>query len=324
MGPVVRSRLRSRVGLLQWSVVADCRTGEPPTQAAPYRQMAVRGAVRATVQGGGLSLEVGPRHVRLQLGPRLRLTASGQSAVVVRRGRRGERRRELDLRHSRLWLARSHPGRELALWFEVRAGLVERLGGVRPGRLLDTRMLDEWRSLDRFARQAHKALEPWAGGARSATELGQGGHRVLVVKNDERLVLYARPLFRERPRRVLEVCADGSLVIAGKDGDRRGVIHDRFGASVSGDRLLFLDRKERHVATVWLPWISLEDRRELSRRFGELVDPPRADREETALAEPERGMRVMRWASGIGRPSALSAFLPAPPLQSILGWRYRR
>jgi hypothetical protein len=65
--------------------------------------------------------------------------------------------------------------------------------------------------------------------------------------------------------------------------------------TVSGDRIRFTGGDGRDLASLWLPWIAVEDRHELVRRFGELVDPapPEPD------YEPRTGSRP--WASGLGR-----------------------
>jgi hypothetical protein len=142
-----------------------------------------------------------------------------------------------------------------------------------------------------------------------AIELGNGGHRVLLVRFDDRLVLHARPIFRERPRRIVEVCLDGTLVIPGRRGDRRGRVESRFGIAAITDRILFSDPREAEVASLWLPWIAPEDRQELARRFGDLIDPlppEPAESAETGRTEP-----LGPWSSGLGRFPPRRGFRPA-------------
>lgn len=270
----------------------------------------------APSRDGPVRVEAGAHGVRVDLGTRYRLSVSGGRAVW-KRLRRG-RRRTLALGRARLWVARAHPTRELALWYEVEPGRVERLGGVRPVPLFDTGALAAWRALDRAAAELSRALAPWSGEVEEATEIGRGGHRVLVVRFAERLVLYARPLFRERPRRTLEVCRDGTIVMPGRERDRRAHFESRFGVSVSGDRVVFSDGDDHRVASLLLPWIAPEDRQELARRFAELVDP--------APPEPSGDSRTMPlrpWASGLGRASPIAALLPGPLPLSALS-RFRR
>jgi hypothetical protein len=131
------------------------------------------------------------------------------------------------------------------------------------------------------------------------------------------MIVFARPLFRERPRRVLEVGRDGSLVVPGRRGDRSARFESRAQVIVSGDRIRFTGGDGRDLVSLWLPWIALEDRHELVRRFGELVDPapPEPD------YEPRTGLRP--WASGLGRIPPISALMPAPLPHSVLA-RFRR
>ncbi len=270
----------------------------------------------APSRDGPVRVEAGADGVRVDLGRRYRLAVSGGRAVWKRT--RGSRRRTLSLGRARLWMARAHPTRELALWYEVDPGRVERLGGVRPVPLFDAGALAAWRALDRAAAELARALAPWSGDVEEATELGRGGHRVLVVRFADRLVVYARPLFRERPRRALEVCRDGTIVVPARDRDRRAHFESRFGVSVSGDRVIFSDRDDHRVASLLLPWIAPEDRQELARRCADLVDP--------APPEPTgegRTMPLRPWASGLGRASPIAALLPGPLPLSALS-RFRR
>ena len=273
----------------------------------PYRDHPVAPPAVAPSRDGAVRVEVGLHQLRLELGERRRLVVSGGAARWIRRQRRRDRIRELPLGRARLWVARAHPTRDLALWVEIEPGVVERLGGARPVPLLEPEALAAWRALDRVEAAARGGLEPWSGGALEATELGKGGHRVLVLRFPDRLVVLARPLFRERCRRVLEVCFDGTLVVPGRRGDRRARVHARAGISLTADRIHFCDRDEREVAVLWLPWIAPEDRRELARRFADLIDPLPPEPETSGRREP-----LAPFASGLGRTSPLAALLPAP------------
>ncbi len=283
---------------------------------SPYREPPSVAPAVAPSRDGPVRVEVGAHGVRVDLGGRFRLAVSGGRAVWTRM-RRG-RRRTLSLGRARLWVTRGHPTRELALWYEGEPGRVERLGAVRPVPLFDTGALAAWRSLDRAAAELARALAPWSGDVEEATELGRGGHRVLLVQFAERMVVYARPLFRERPRRALEVCRDGTIVVPARDEDRRARFYTRFGVSVSGDRVVFTDRDEQRVATLLLPWIAPEDRQELARRFADLVDPLPPE-----PAGEGRSMPLRPWASGLGRASPIAALLPGPLPLSALS-RFRR
>jgi hypothetical protein len=284
---------------------------------SPYREPPSVAPALAPTRDGPVRVEVGSRGLVVELGSRLRLAVSGGRAVFSR-SQNARRRRVLPLGRARLWVARAHPTRELALWYEVEPGRVQRLGAVRPLPLFEQGALAAWRSLDRAAAELSRGLQPWSGEAEEATELGKGGHRVLLVRFADRLVVYARPLFRERPRRALEVCGDGTIVLPGKNEDRRTRFHTRSGVSVSGDRIVFADRDEARVASLWLPWISPEDRKELAHRFADLVDPMPPEPVSEA-----RHMPLRAWHSGLGRQSPIAILLPGPlPLSGMT--RFRR
>ena len=283
---------------------------------APYRELAAPPTYQAPSRDGTVNLEVGPQHVRLDLGERLRLTVAGSVATWVRHRRGSSHRRELTLSQRCLWVVRSVPTGDLALWYERRPGLVERLGGVKAVGPFDAGVLAAWRALDRVADELARALAAHGGGATEAVEVGRGHHRVVLVQLAERLVIYARPLFRERPRRTLEVCRDGSLVVPGRSHDGRARIAHRSQVTASGDRIRFTTGDGRDLVSLWLPWIAPEDRQEIARRLGDLVDPlpPEPDYEPRASLRP--------WASGLGRP-APAGMIPAPLPHSLLN-RFRR
>lgn len=281
---------------------------------SPYRELAAGPLYHADSREGRVSLELGPRQLRLALGDRVGLSVLGDSAIWLRRRRSGLHRRELALDRARLWPARSYPTGDLALWYESRLGLVERLGGVRPVQAFEAGALGAWRALDRVADELGRALAAHAGGALEAIELGRGQHRVLLVQFEGRLVIHARPLFRERQRRVLEVGSDGTLLVPGRLRDRNARFESRASVTVCGDRIRFADGTGGDLHCLWLPWIALEDRQELARRLAELVDPtpPEPDYEPRARLRP--------WASGLGRvpPTVLPGPLPGS------GARFRR
>jgi hypothetical protein len=264
-----------------------------------YREAAAAPFLHAPSRDGAVVLEVGPRHARLSLGDRIRLTLSGRAATWVRHrpGSRADHRRELTLGPARLWATRSFPTHDLALWYEPRPGQVERLGGVRAIGALEPDALVAWRALDRVAEELAGALAVHGGGEapEHATELGKGQHRVLLVDLGDRLVLYARPLFRERPRRALEVGRGGWLLLPGRGRDQTWPFPSRDQVSASGDRIRFTGDDGRDLASLWLPWIAAEDRRELARRLAEQVDPAPPEPE----YEPRTGPRP--WVSGLGR-----------------------
>jgi hypothetical protein len=182
-----------------------------------------------------------------------------------------DRSRSMILAGRRLVVARALPTEDLALWYEHRPGLIGRVLGLRPLELLDEAALSAWRRLDALATRLRSAVAGHGGGGLRAFELGRGLHRVLLVEHLNRMVLYARPLFRERPRRALEVRADGSVRVPQRQGDQVVRCRSRYAVTVLGDRIRFQSPAGGDMASVWLPWIAPEDRAELAERIGDFV-----------------------------------------------------
>jgi hypothetical protein len=63
------------------------------------------------------------------------------------------------------------------------------------------------------------------------------------------------------------------------DGKKRREIEvrSRFGVTVWGDYVRFADKNGTDLGRVAIPWIAPEDRRELARRIGQLVDREQSD-----------------------------------------------
>jgi hypothetical protein len=239
---------------------------------SPYRAAVEVETLEAATRDGPARLDLGPRHVRLQVGDDRVATVSGSFLSLVERGRRRVKQRSVHLDPARLAVASAHPTRELGLWLEAAPDRMVRLLGVRPLRLLDDAALAALLDLEKLARRLVRALAPHGFGGGAATELGRGQHRVLLIDCGDRLILYARPIFRERQRRILEVAATGALTVHGRGGDRRAVCRSRFAITAGGDRIRFCDPTGVELAAVYLPWISPEDREELACRFGEMVE----------------------------------------------------
>lgn len=237
--------------------------------AGPYRDTVAAERIEAITRDGQAVLELAPQHLRLSVGGLLEVSIAGRRMTLTRTGKRRVKTQRLEL--GRLVVARAWPTGDVALWRDLRPGVVERVLGLPPLGLLHGRGLAALRGLDRLGRRLEEALRDRAEGARSATEYGHGQHRVLEIDGGDRIVLHARPVFRERPRRVAEVCADGSLAVPGRKRAHRARVRDRYGVIVSGDRVRFCDPEGRDLASVFLPWIAPEDRAEIARRLQRLV-----------------------------------------------------
>lgn len=243
----------------------------------PYRDATATEVLEAPTRDGLARLEVGPRHILLQVGEHTKLSVTEGFVTLSRRPRRRRRRqgkpRSLRLEGSRLMAARSFPSEELGIWHEGEPGMVERLLGIRPPELLDDQALAAWHDMDRLARRLRGALRPLAGGVRNALEVGHGADRVLITDLGDRLVFHVRRLFRERARRVMEVHHDGTVVLATKHGDRRLRCTSRYGVTAIGDYIRFADPTGADLGTMSIPWISPEDRWHLVRLIGATIDP---------------------------------------------------
>ncbi|MEZ4402422.1 MAG: hypothetical protein R3B06_20525 [Kofleriaceae bacterium] len=238
---------------------------------APFRNTAAGELLTSPTSGGVLSLEVAPRHVALRLAD-LHLAIADGSLVLTKALRRGARRVVAPIR-GRVVVARGLPREAMGLWHEAAPGQVERVFGVEPHELWSSDGLTALRQLDRLARRLGQAVQDLARGARTATEIGPPGagglDKVLVIDDGQRVIVYRRSLFRHRAQRVLEAAA-GEVTIVGPRGDQRVPCRSRFSVSVAGDYLRFGTASGE--ARVSLPWISREDRDELGRRIGEVVE----------------------------------------------------
>lgn len=239
----------------------------------PYREATATEAVEAATRDGLVKLEVAPRHLVLKVGTHVDVSVTDHFMTVVRIGRNGRRkRRSIRLDDTRLLVARAIPAGDAGVWHEVRPGVVTRLLGLRAVELLEDDALDAWRALERLTRRLHSALAAHAGGVQRSFEVGSGADRVLIMDHGDRLVFYVRRLFRERPRRALEVRADGTIVFPGKNRTRRIQCRSRFGVTSTGDYIRFADRTGRDLGSLSIPWVTPEDRAEIVKLIGERID----------------------------------------------------
>jgi len=229
-----------------------------------YRELPGPEVVEASTRAGKVRLGLEPEIAHLDLPSGVKLSITGSYMMI----RTGKKARRLPLSEARVLVARAHPTGDVALWCE-RAGVVQRLAGLEAPVLLDPQALESLRVLERLGERLERALAHVAGGATHVTEYGRGGHRVLLVRRDDRLLLFARPIFREHPRLALEARADGTIFA----GPQKLTCCSRFAVICRGDFLTFDATQAHGRVSVWLPWISPEDRHELAEAYGSLVDP---------------------------------------------------
>jgi hypothetical protein len=89
--------------------------------------------------------------------------------------------------------------------------------------------------------------------------------------------VYARRLFRDRARLTCRIERDGKVTVyEGRDAKAGEpvTVKSQFGVTVRGDYIRFAAADGTDLARFSIPWITREDRLELARRIGQLVDTP--------------------------------------------------
>lgn len=239
----------------------------------PYREATATEALQAQSREGLVKLEVAPRHVVLDIEHGERLSVAGGYAELYVASRQGRRKkRSLHLQSTRLLVARSVPTQDVGVWHEPEPGVVNRILGIRPQELMDDAALEALRNLDRLAMRLSEGLAAYSGGMRRATEIGPGADRILVMDFGDRIVVHVRRLFREWPRRAIEVHSDGTVVLFHRGGDKRFRCTSRFGITVFGDFLRFANAAGDEVGSIGIPWVTPEDREQLVRLIGQHID----------------------------------------------------
>jgi len=227
--------------------------------------------VEAPTAEGTLRVELAPRAVKMTVAQRT-LHIVDKVATVVDHRRKGRRLSfKID---ARLTVARDVPREDLGVWIELPGGM-RRIFGVQPVSLLEPDGLTALGALDRLAHQLRAALAEHAGDIRRAVEIGRGLDKVLLADHGDRILIYARRLFRDRARFAIVIHDDGRVVIPQRNGKPCEVIvRSRHGVGVLGDFIRFAAPDGTDLARVSIPWITPEDRYELARRIGQLVEAP--------------------------------------------------
>jgi len=237
----------------------------------------------APTADGVLRAEFAPRHLRLAIASRS-LDITDRFAIVVDHHRKQPAKdKRVSFRVAgRLIVARDVPREGLGIWIEIepegpRAG-IRRIFGVEPTSLLEPAGLSSLAALDHLAQRVHRELGHLAPDVRRAFEIGSpaaaGLDKVLVVDHVDRYVVHARRLFRDRARFAMAIHGDGRIVIPEGRGAavREITVRSRHGVTVVGDYVRFADPHGADLAMVAIPWIAPEDRDELARRIGQLID----------------------------------------------------
>ncbi len=223
-------------------------------------------ALEAPTAEGPLRATLGPNRATLTVGERRLLVADGVATLTE-----GKKQRSFKLAQ-RLVIARGFPREDVGVWIEEDARAL-RIFGVEPVELLHPDGLAALRKLDGVAQRLRAALSDLAGDVTRALEIGSGHQldKVLLADHGDRYALYARSLFHGAAEHIMTTCADGRIIIPDQP-KLRVHVDSRFGVTVWGDYIRFADRDGNDIARVAIPWIGPEDREEVARRIGQLVD----------------------------------------------------
>jgi hypothetical protein len=230
-----------------------------------YRGDDTGAALEAPTAQGLLRVELAPRRITLTLGDRTVQIADRFVTIV-------EAKKQESLRIvGRLLVARDVPHEDLGIWIELKDKQpgMRRIFGVEPVSLLEPAGLPALHRLDAVSARLRAAVAEHAGDVRRAIEIGRGLDKILFADHGDHHAVYARRLFRDRARLAVSIYDAGRIVIT--DGPEI-VMTSKFGVTVSGDYIRFIDRQGTDVARVSIPWIAREDREELARRIGQLVE----------------------------------------------------
>ncbi|MEJ7602177.1 MAG: hypothetical protein WKG01_30045, partial [Kofleriaceae bacterium] len=186
-----------------------------------------------------------------------------------------------------LVVARDVPHEDLGIWLALPGGM-RRIFGVEPVSLLELEGLPALAALDKLAYRLRAALADHAGDVVRAVEIGRGLDKVLLTDHGDRYCVYARRLFRDRARLAMTIHSDGRILIHGFNDRREITVRDKHRVDVTGDFIRFIAADDTDLARFAIPWITPEDRRELARRIGQLVDTTVERRLPAAAADPFR------------------------------------
>lgn len=242
-----------------------------------YRQDSAD-ALEAPTADGTLRAELAPLSVKLSVAQRSIQIAERIATVTEHHKKQKDKDKHFSTKISgRLVVARDVPHEDFGIWLEVdhdtpaKVGM-QRIFGVEPSSLMAQDGLSALASLDRLVLRVKHELADLAGDIRRAFEIGRGLDKVLLADQGDRFDVYARRLFRDRARLAMSIHDDGRIVIPDGKTTREIVVRSRFGVTLWGDYIRFADPEGNDLARVSIPWIAPEDRLELARRIGQLVD----------------------------------------------------
>jgi hypothetical protein len=273
--------------------------------------MAYRGddagdALEAPTHEGILKVVLGPNRVDLSVAQRSLHILDRLATLVEHKKQKQERRGSVKIAGN-LVVARGFPREDVGIWIEhlgtdkpkadrdkpkvddnkpttdkpqkrddSRSAMssMQRIFGVEPVSLFERDGLGALGRLETVAQRLRAHLSDLGGSVRRAVEIGSGHalDKVLLADHGDHYMFYARRLFRDRARFAMAVYADGRIVVPDGKALREVRVTSKFGITVRGDHVRFADRHGTDLAKVSLPWLGPEDRDEVARRIGQLVD----------------------------------------------------
>lgn len=230
--------------------------------------------LEAPTADGTLRIEVSSRAVKVAVANRTLHVVEKVATVLEQKGKKVRRE---SVKIDKLVVARDVPHEDLGVWVELPGGW-RRIFGVEPVNLLEPDGLTALANLDRVGQRLRNVMTEHAGGIRRAVEIGRGLDKVLLADHGDRYAIYARRLFRDRARLAMEIFDNGRVVIRQSRKPVELTVRSRFGVTVGGDYVRFSAPDGKDLGRCSIPWIMPEDRVELARRIGSLVDlTPDAD-----------------------------------------------
>jgi hypothetical protein len=254
--------------------------------------MAYRGddagdALEAPTAEGIVKVALGPNRLSISVAQRSLLVADRLATLVEHKKQKQERRGSVKIAGN-LVVARGLPREDVGIWIERLPDkrdkrdtqepdpqpAMQRIFGLEPVNPLERDGLGALDRLDILVQRLRAHLAELAGSVRRAIEIGSGHalDKVLLADHGDHYVFYARRLFRDRARFAMAVHDDGRIIVPEGKRTREIRVTSRFGITVRGDYVRFADRHGNDLVKVSLPWLGPEDRDEVARRIGQLVD----------------------------------------------------
>jgi hypothetical protein len=232
-----------------------------------YRDDEAGDALEAPTADGPLRVTLAAGRATLSLGDRTLEIGDGAATLTE-----GKKQRTFEL-PGPLVIARGVPREDFGIWI-VDDPLARRIFGVEPVALLEPDGLAALKKLDSVYQRLRASLADLGHGVVRALEIGSNHplDKVLLADHADRFELYTRSLFHQAAEHAATVFADGRVHI--RDGKKtiEATVTSRFAVTVRGDFIRFADRQGTDLARLAIPWIGAEDREEIARRIGQLVD----------------------------------------------------